>query len=108
MLKIYGCSDDLIEVEGYINEEYGCYGTDKEDRKGVLIVASDGTVAEIKYGKLGQGIWGIQLLAQGSCFVELDLCVDESAKPYSDILLLDDDVKWVVLTGGQWQFAAKP
>ncbi len=108
MLKIYGRSDDLIEVEGYINEEYGCYGTDKEDRKGVLIVASDGTVAEIKYGKLGQGIWGIQMHATGSCFAKLDLCIDARANPYSDVLHLDDDVKWVVIAGEQWQFAAKP
>ena len=30
MLRIYGASDDLVELEGDLNEEIGCYGAPVE------------------------------------------------------------------------------
>jgi hypothetical protein len=90
--KIYGCSDDLIEIEGHINDEIGCYGTDEKER-GVLIVGSDGTALEVKYGKGGMGIWGITLLRQGPLFERVEPCTDEEADPYSDVAYFKDGMK---------------
>jgi len=58
--KVYGSSDDLIEVEGEVRGEVCSYGTDDRDQ-GVLLFFSDGTVLEVKYGKLDDAIWGITL-----------------------------------------------
>jgi hypothetical protein len=102
-LEIYGASDDLIEIEGHITEELNCYATD-EDEKGVLLVCSDGTVAEVKYGKPQGGIWAISVYAKGTEFRELETCEDEDAGRYSDTLRLGDGVKWVVSSKEDWQF----
>lgn len=91
--KVYGASDDLIEVDGDIRGEVGCYGTgDKEI--GVLIVLSDGTLLDVKYGKNDSGIWGVKLVKKGSLFVRIDQCDDEDADPYSDVAHFKDGIKW--------------
>lgn len=89
---IYGRSDDLIEIEGDIYDEIGCYGTDIRER-GVLIVGSDGTAIEVKYAKGGMAIWGISLLRQGPLFERIEPCTDEEATPYSDIAYFKDGIK---------------
>ena len=71
--KIYGASDDLVEFEGDVRGEVGCYGTDDRD-KGVLVICSDSTLLEVKYGKDGAGVWGIRLIKTGSLFQKIDLC----------------------------------
>lgn len=91
--KIYGASDDLIEFEGDVRGEVGCYGTAEKPR-GVLLVCSDGTIAEVKYGKMDQGIWGIHVFKEGTLFCKLDLCDNEDADPYSDVLHFKDGLKW--------------
>lgn len=59
---VYGSSDDLIEVEGgKCAGEVGCYGTDNREH-GVLLVFSDGTLLEVKYGKNDEGIWEVKLV----------------------------------------------
>lgn len=88
--KIYGTSDDLIEFEGDVYGETGHY----DDDKGALLMCSDGTVLEVKYGKADAGIWEIKLLAQGTLFDRIDLCTDEEADPYSDIAHFKDGLKW--------------
>ena len=92
--QIYGQSDDLIEFDGDVYGEVGCYGTDERDR-GVLVVCSDGTLLECKYGKHGKGIWGIQVLETGSLLDRIDQCTDEDARPHSDVAHFHDGVKFV-------------
>ena len=96
MTKVYGSSDDLIEVEGAgrASGEVGCYGTDERE-SGVLLIFSDGTILEVKYGKLGAGIWGITLHNQGDLFDRIDPCMDEDADPYSDVAHFREGLKWV-------------
>lgn len=85
--KVYGASDDLIEFEGDLSGEVGCYGTDDEDGVGCLLAFSDGTIAAAKYGKPGAGgVWGFTVLREGSMFIRLDICNDEDADPYSDVI----------------------
>ena len=53
MVKVYGVSDDLVEIEGssYWEDEIGCYDKD------VRIWFCDGTVIRIRYAD--GGIWQI-------------------------------------------------
>lgn len=53
--SVYGAGDDLIEFDGEFTGEHGCYGTDDREQ-GVLVVVSDGTILEVKYGKGGEGV----------------------------------------------------
>ena len=89
--KVFGRS--IVEFEGGIDGEVGCYGT-YENEKGVLLIFSDGTLLEAKYGKAGMGIWEIKLLQQGSLFQKIDPCMDESADPYSDVAHFKAGIKW--------------
>lgn len=91
--KVYGCSDDLIEFDGDVHGEVGCYGTDDRE-KGVLLYFSDGTILEAKYGKMQMGIWEVKLHNAGSLFQKIDPCMDDEADPYSDIAYFADGLKW--------------
>lgn len=91
--KVYGCSDDLIEFEGDLKGEVGCYATDGPDH-GLLLIFSDGSILEAKYGKAKMGIWGVQLINPGVLFEKIDPCMDEEADPYSDVAHFKDGLKW--------------
>ena len=88
MTKIYGCSDDLIEFEGDIYGEIGKYDLTK--KKPCKIRISDGTVLHVYYEKDGKAIWGIDVIQKGTHFDRIELCDDEDAKIYSDIVYLKD------------------
>ena len=92
--RIYGASDDLIEFEGDVRGEVDCYGTDKEGAQGVLVICSDGTILEVKYGKGGAAIWGVVVLSTGSLLTGVEPCTDEDASPYSDVAEFADGLKW--------------
>lgn len=91
--RVYGASDDLIEFEGDVYGEVGCFGTDDRD-KGVLVILSDGSILEVKYGKHDRAIWSVALIRQGSLFRQIIPCADEDAKPYSDQAFFGDGLKW--------------
>jgi len=94
--KIYGASDDLLEIEGDVGEEYGCYGTDDEHvTEGLLVACSDGTVLTVKYGKGGMGVWGIVMHIKGHLFDRIDECNNPDADVYSDVAHFGDGLKWV-------------
>ena len=81
MVKVYGASDDLLEIEGY--DEIDCYG------KTVKVGFDDGTVIRCSYGKPGLAVWKIEVVKQGSAAQSLDVCMDENADPYSDVFTID-------------------
>lgn len=93
--RIYGASDDLIEIDGAIYEEAGCYG----HKKPIPIEASDGTKGSIYYN----GVWEIYLSHEGFKYLDLisnteddEHTGDASGCPsYSDVLILDDGIEWV-------------
>jgi hypothetical protein len=91
--KVYGASDDLVEIEGDIRQEQCCFGTDGMDH-GVLLAFSDGTFLEAKYGKGDRGIWAIALLRRGTLFDRIDSCFDEFANPHSDVAHFRDGLEW--------------
>ena len=99
--KIYGCSDDLIEVEGNVRGEVGCYGTDEREH-GVMLICSDHTILEVKYGKLGEGIWEVRPLYKGLLFDRIDTCIDPDDTPYSDVAHFNGGLRWVY-AATEWQ-----
>lgn len=98
--EIYGISDDLIELEGDVRGEVGYYS---DDEKGALIICSDMTLLEVKYGKDGKAIWGVRLVEKGSLFKRIDQCTDEDADMYSDVAHFKDGLKWAYVATGYWE-----
>lgn len=91
--KVYGYSDDLIELEGDLCEEVNFIG--KEDGYGCFLGFNDGTMLEVRYGKGSQGIWSVVALSKGPLFDRIDVCGDENDDAYSDIAYLKDGVTCV-------------
>lgn len=89
MVKVYGASDDLCEIEGsaYKEDEIGCYDSD------VRIRFVDGTVIRVGYPKADAAIWRIEVEKKGTASQSLTLCDDEEANPYSDIFEIDSEIK---------------
>lgn len=93
--RVYGCSDDLIEIEGDVTGEANYITPDDEDEEqGCLVIVSDGTMLDVRYGKNGEGIWEVRLVKRGELFQTIDQCDDPDAKPYSDVAHFLDGVKW--------------
>jgi len=88
MVKIYGASDDLCEIEGsdFMEDEIGCF------KKDVEIRFYDGTIIRVGYNKPGLGIWYIVIVNRGDAESELTVCDDEDADIYSDIFEIDAEV----------------
>lgn len=91
-LYIYGSSDDLVEVEGAINEEFGYRNT--ADDKGDLLAFSDGTVVRIRYDD--NGVWRITPVARGTAELTIEQAPEDDEKQYTDRATLAGDVRWVV------------
>lgn len=98
-MKVYGISDDLVELEGskYQENEIGCYGSD------VIIAFDDGAVIRVSYGKPDGAIWEITLLKKGTAGNIICVCYDEDADIYSDIFETDAEVcnHWVIDRGAE-------
>jgi len=93
LTRVYGRSDDLIEFDGAYNGEVGAYRAG-EDGKGVLLIISDGTLLEVKYGKGDLGIWSITVIKKGASYAGFEPCDDEDADIYSDVVSLRGEVKY--------------
>jgi hypothetical protein len=100
--RVYGASDDLIEFEGDIRGEVGCYGNSSRE-KGVLLSFSDGTVLEVKYSGRVSGVWAISLLVEGVRFKRIDQCADPDGDPYSDVAHFHDGLKSCFAATGDWE-----
>jgi len=91
-VTVHGASDDLIEIDGDISEEFGAYDSD-EDGDGKLLAFSDGTVLRVKHGS----VWRITPVVTGSAALAIVQCPEDDDENYSDAATLDGDVRWVVL-----------
>lgn len=89
MIKIYGMSDDLVEIYGsnYREGEIDCYEND------VRIRFLDGTVIRVGYPKDGKAIWWIEVEKQGTAKQTLTVCDDEDDAIYSDVFEIDAEIK---------------
>lgn len=105
---VYGASDDLIEVEGVVTEEFSATDINLGDGEatGRILAFSDGTVLEVLYGQGTEAFWRIRRLAIGTAKYELVEADDEETN-YSDrATLTGDDLKWVI-GGDMWAKAKK-
>lgn len=91
MITIYGASDDLIEIEGDINEEFNvpdeiCY-----------LILSNGVLLEIEYDI--DGIWRIKnLFKNKNDGVIITQCTsNDNDEDYTDSAIIDAEIKWVML-----------
>lgn len=88
MVKIFGCSDDLVEIENsnYKEDEIDCF------EKNVIITFKDETKIKIGYCKNDMAIWWIKVLNKGNANQNLIICNDENADIYSDIFEIDSEI----------------
>lgn len=89
MLRIYGASDDLIEIEGDLTEEFSPPGNEEDPS---YLAFSDGTVLSIAYTG---GFWRINRVAVGGATYTKTEGMDED-DDYSDVAVLDGPITWVV------------
>ena len=91
MTKVYGHSDDLVEIEynrnGHEDQEIDCFDQD------VKIRFADGTIIRIGYF----GEWRIAIEERGNAFCSLRTVYDRKenyreSDAYSDVFLIDSPV----------------
>lgn len=92
MIIVRGYSDDLIEVDGDITEEF--YALKPEGENPDLLAFSDGTVLAVNYAN--DGIWRITPLTRGTATLTVEQALVDGPS-YSDVASLDGPVRWVVL-----------
>lgn len=87
-VKIYGASDDLIEVEGDIDEEFNSMADD-----GALLAFSNGALLRVRY--TDTGVWRIQPVA-GADLISVAQCAEDDEDNYTDVATVNGDIEWVV------------
>ncbi len=90
MVKVYGYSDYLVEIEvdGNTSQEIEL---DKL-RRYVRIRFTDGTVILVGYPKVDADIWWIYVEKMGSATQKMYVCNDEESSGCSDIFEIDAEV----------------
>lgn len=88
-MTIYGASDDLVEVEGDIREEFSAYDYAREND--FLMACSDGSLFRIRYG----GIWRITPVVAGSAKWIKHEAPEGDRDNYSDRVSTEDTIEWV-------------
>lgn len=93
MITVYGASDDLVEIDGDIREEFAC--VDIGDEGGRHLGFSDGTVLHIDYTG---GCWRIRREIKGTAKYKRRPAVGPDDDNFSDRVELRDDkpMQWVV------------
>lgn len=104
--RIYGASDDLIEIDGQIIDEVEAYSA---ERKPIKFKTSLGTKGTILYN----GDWKITINEKGSDFVKVIESVGDDndhteentndVPSHSDVLILDGDLEWVKIKGEKFK-----
>jgi hypothetical protein len=88
---VYGASDDLIEIEGGIYEEF----TYRDDEgTGELVAFGDGTVLRVTYTH--DGVWRIAPVARGTATLSIVQAPEGDEHNYSDRATLTGDLRWAV------------
>lgn len=87
MIKIYGASDDLIEIDGDTREEFGA----DSDRTN-YVALSNGMIFALNYDN--DGLWRINCLYDnGKKYTKKDgTPLDDT----NDEVEIDDNIKWIL------------
>ena len=114
---IYGASDDLIEIDGAVNDEIDAPHNGKSKFE-----VSDGTKGTIEYAPGHDAVWSIVMKHEGTLFnrivrgdseddgnIHFDPEVIGIARVglYSDVLILNDGVEWVKVNGKKFKTHVK-
>lgn len=86
MIKISGYSDDTVDLDGDLAEEFAYSGDP------ALIACSDGTLLRIASDR--EGVWRLTRIAAGTATFTLTPGTDD--RQHSDRVTLDGDVRWIV------------
>lgn len=81
--KVYGWSDDLIEMDGVVDDEQYAIGSDPE-RLGLEF--DDGTVLAFRY--VDSGVWRAEIVKRGSAQIVVEIAPDDDEDDYSDVVTL--------------------
>ena len=86
IVRVFGYSDDLVDIEGssYSEYEIDCFDRD------VRLWFDDGTVILVSYSN--DGIWKIKVENWGDAPQKLSICEDEDADLYSDVFEINAEV----------------
>lgn len=88
-ITITGASDDLIEIDGDIREEWNWFPKDNEAR---WIGVSDGTLLTVRYDN--DGLWRFDPVVKGSAeYLKTDGSVEEDT---NDVIALMGNIRWVM------------
>jgi hypothetical protein len=90
-ITVYGASDDLIEIDGDISEEFTLRNDAPE--VGDLLAFSDGTILRIGYTP--RGVWRITPLVRGAAELTIEQAPENDDSNYSDRATLSG-AAWVV------------
>jgi len=93
-IKIYGCSDDLIEIEGRIREEFYYIGNEP-----TFIMFDNGFLVSVNFDN--NGIWRFNVINKTTYNYikhEATGLEDENGKDdYSDVIIIyDNNIKYAV------------
>lgn len=109
-IKLYGASDDLIELEGDVSEEFN--GDD------LFIRFNDGTQVRIRYAPDGTACWRIEVIERGVATASNLIGIEDDASPqchgdkeaphYSDVLVLKWDKPLEIVAKGKKRLPAPP
>jgi hypothetical protein len=91
-ILIYGASDDLIEVDGDLSDEF-TYMSRTDGHNGDLLAFSDGTILRIQF--TDTGVWRITPVVGGAGYLNIVQAPEGDEDNYSDRATLDGAV-WVV------------
>lgn len=85
-IVITGHSDDLIEVDGDIREEFQA----KDEN---FVAVSNGTLLRIEYTRAG--VWRITPVATGIGGLDIVQAPEGDDDNYSDVATVDGEIQWV-------------
>lgn len=92
-VTIYGASDDLIEVQGAITDEF-MLGYEDDNR--ARLAFSDGTVLSVQFDQ--DGVWRLCRVVEGSAQCVWRAAGDNDLpnpdEDYSDRITLCGDIRW--------------
>ena len=90
-VTVYGVSDDLIEIEGDMREEFTLPASDAG-----YLAFSDGTLLSVRYSD--EGVWRFAPIDHGSAWYSIEQAPDGDDNNYSDRVRLGDEagpIRWV-------------
>lgn len=99
-VTVYGASDDLIELEGDIREEF----TLRDEDEGDLIAFSNGVLLRVAF--TNDGLWKIHQIGGDRDRVVIEPATGPDDDAYSDRATVAGSVTWVV-QGSAWRGAGR-